>query len=171
MTVSLRPLEERDLRRIYDWQRDPALYDHLVGDRREVAWDEARAWMVRHWLPQAADRRYALCLGGDGEMVGCVYLLAAPERPGEREFHIFIGDTEQRGRGVGRQALAEALRIAFRDPQVSAVRLEVLETNAAARRLYADAGFTETGRRPVAKRGRFVDAIAMTLSAADYRAR
>lgn len=72
---------------------------------------------------------------------------------------------------MGKQALAEALRIAFDDPDVSAVRLEVLETNTAARRLYCDAGFAETGRRQVAKRGETVDAIAMGLSAEDYRAR
>ena len=171
MSVSLRPLEERDLRRIYDWQRDSALYDHLVGDRREVDWDEARAWMVQHWLPQGVDRRFALCVGDDGEMVGCVYLLAVPDVPGEREFHIFIGDMRHRGRGIGKQALAEALRIAFDDPDVSAVRLEVLETNAAAHRLYSAAGFAETGRRHVAKRGETVGAIAMGLSAEDYRAR
>lgn len=63
MTVHLRPLEEADLRRIYDWQRAPGLYDHLVGTQREVGWNDARDWMVRHWLPRGPDHRYALCAG------------------------------------------------------------------------------------------------------------
>lgn len=169
MTVFLRPLEEADLRRIYDWQRDPELYDHLVGARREVAWDEARDWMVRHWLPQGPHHRYALCV--EGEMVGCVYLLAPDDAPGTLEFHIFIGTATRRGQGLGRRALADALRIAFEELDAEAVRLEVLENNAAARRIYADAGFVETGRRQVEKRHGPVAAIAMTLARADHRPR
>ncbi len=169
MTVSLRPLTGADLRRIYDWQRDPALYDHLVGARRDVGWAEARDWMTRRWLPQGPDHRYALC--ADAEMVGCVYLLAVPEAPDALEFHIFIGDEAQRGRGLGARALAAALRIAFDDLGAETVRLEVLETNAAARRLYAAAGFVETGRRQVSKRTGPVPAIAMALARDAYRPR
>lgn len=169
MTVALRPLEEADLRRIYDWQRQPGLYDHLVGACREVSWEEAWDWMTRHWLPQGPDHRYALCAGG--EVVGCVYLLSLDDAPGTLEFHIFIGDENRRARGVGRQALAEALRLAFEELGAEVVHLEVLETNSPARRLYWAAGFTETGRREVAKRLGTVPAISMTLSRAAYRAR
>jgi len=172
MNVRLRPLEEDDLRRIYDWQRDPALYDHLVGDRREVAWEEARAWMRRHWLHQEPDHRYALC--ADGVMVGCVYLLAVDGAAGVLEFHVFIGDGAARGNGIGRAALAEALRIAFDALDAVEVRLEVLETNDRARRIYDDAGFRETGSRIVDKSTGPVRALAMALDRrryADRRAR
>lgn len=169
MTVSLRPLEEADLRRIYNWQRDPALYDHLVGSLREVDWEQARDWMVSHWLPLGPDHRYALCT--DGEMVGCVYLLAAEQAPGVLEFHIFIGEAARRGQGLGRAALSEALRIAFGDLAADTVRLEVLETNTAARRIYTTAGFAETGRRLVEKPAGQVQAIEMALPRARYRRR
>ena len=169
MSVTLRPLREADLRCIYDWQRDPDLYDHLVGERREVNWEEAREWMVRHWLPQGRDRRYALCV--DREMVGCVYLLADDDAPAEPAFHIFIGDATRRGQGIGRAALAAALRAAFEDLRVDAVRLEVLADNTTARRIYQTAGFQQTGRRAVTKRRGGTEAIAMRLSADAYRAR
>lgn len=171
MTVRLRPLAETDLRRIYDWQRDPALYDHLVGSRRDVDWHEARDWMIRHWLPQGPDYRYALCAGPEGGIVGCVYLLSVTGDPGALEFHIFIGDAAQRGLGIGAAALAEALKRAFDDLGADTVRLEVLATNAAARRIYAAAGFVEHGRRTVGKPAGPVEAIAMTLSREAYRAR
>lgn len=170
MTVCLRPLGEADLRRIYDWQRDPALYDHLVGTRRDVAWGEARAWMIRHWIPQGADRRYALCLSETGETVGAVYLLAVDGAPDALAFHIFIGDKTRRGRGLGRAALREALRIAFDDLGAGEVRLEVLASNGPARRIYDAAGFAETGRRLVEKRSGPVQVIAMALSREAYRA-
>ncbi len=57
------------------------------------------------------------------------------------EFHIFIGDARDRGHGWGRQALAAALSIAFNELQADVVRLQVLDSNGAARRIYAAAGF------------------------------
>lgn len=170
MTVPLRPLQAGDLRDIYDWQREPALYDHLVGDRRAVGWEEAREWMTRHWLSQGPHHRYALC-NADGGMVGAVYLLAVEGAPAVFEFHVFIGDEARRGQGLGRRALAEALRIAFFDLNAEAVRLEVLATNTAARRIYEGAGFVETGRRDVEKRTGTVAAIAMTLARTVYSPR
>ncbi|MCR9070580.1 MAG: GNAT family N-acetyltransferase [Alphaproteobacteria bacterium] len=171
MTVRLRPLREADLRPLYDWQRDPALYDHLVGTQRDVTWDEARAWMIRHWIPQDRDRRYALCPADSGEIVGAVYLLAVDGAQQALAFHIFIGDRTQRARGLGRAALQEALHIAFDDLGAEEIRLEVLASNDRARRIYDDAGFIETGRRLVDKRSGPVEAVAMALSRDAYRAR
>lgn len=173
MTVRLRPLEPADLRRIYDWQRDPALYEHLVGDRRVVDWDEAYAWMTRHWLAQGPDHRFALCVGDEGRMVGCVYLLAVEGSPGTFEFHIFIGAPQDRRRGWGRAALDAALRIAFDDLDARSVRLRVLESNAVARRIYQDAGFLdkERGRTLVEKASGPVPVIALSLDRPNYLAR
>src|SRR3546814_7463264 len=113
MTVRLRPLPEGDLRRVYEWQPDPGLYAQLVGERREVAWDEALDWMRHHWLPQGPDYRYALCAAPDGRNAGNVYLLHADDEPGTLEFHVFIGAPADRGRGFGRGDLAEALAMTF----------------------------------------------------------
>lgn len=171
MTVRLRPLGEDDLRRIYDWQRDPELYRHLVGNRRDVSWPEARDWMRRHWLPPADDRRYALCAGPDGRHIGNVYLLAAKDEPGTREFHVFIAAEPDRGRGHGRAALAAALDIAFGELEATAVRLQVLESNGRARAIYAAAGFRETGAPEVVdKAGKPDRALAMRLTRQDYGA-
>lgn len=52
----------------------------------------------------------------------------------------------RRGRGVGRALLAAAMRSAAGAGAIG-MFLEVSVTNTAARRLYADAGFSEVGRR------------------------
>src|SRR3546814_1495202 len=152
MTVRLRPLAEGDLRRVYEWQRDPGLYAQLVGERREVAWDEARDWMRRHWLPQGPDYRYALCAAPDGRHVGNVYLLHADDEPGTLEFHVFIGVPADRGRGFGRGALAAALAIAFDQLGADCVRLRAIGSNAAARAISAPAVFPEYGPTPAVRK-------------------
>ena len=106
----LRPLDEDDLLRTYTWMQSDALYEHLVGTRRMVSWEEAREWMREHWLGHAHDRRYALCVPPTNTHIGNVYLLrSANER--EFEFHVVIGDPNS-GQGWG-QAPKEALAVAF----------------------------------------------------------
>lgn len=64
----------------------------------------------------------------------------------EWELENVVVAPEFRGQGIGAQ-LIEALLARVRATNSSAVFLEVRESNAAARKLYKNAGFQETGRR------------------------
>jgi ribosomal-protein-alanine N-acetyltransferase len=66
---------------------------------------------------------------------------------GEAEILSVAVDPGRRGSGLGRDLLDLHLR-RLAGIGVTAVFLEVSENNAAARRLYARAGFREVGRRP-----------------------
>lgn len=66
---------------------------------------------------------------------------------GEAEILSVAVDPVRRGSGLGRDLLSLHLR-RLAGIGVGAVFLEVSETNVAARRLYAKAGFREVGRRP-----------------------
>lgn len=63
---------------------------------------------------------------------------------GEAELLTLAVALERRRQGIARALLARALAATAPDP----VFLEVAAANAAARALYAAAGFTEVGRRP-----------------------
>ena len=65
----------------------------------------------------------------------------------EAEILTLATDPAAQGRGHGHRALATGLAAAAA-AGARTVHLEVAETNAAARALYARAGFAETGRRP-----------------------
>ena len=67
---------------------------------------------------------------------------------------------EARGRGVGARLLDEALDVA-RSRGVSAVYLEVRDSNTAARALYASRGFEQVGRRRRYYRRPVEDALVM----------
>ena len=69
-----------------------------------------------------------------------------------------------RRRGLGR-ALVEAMLDALRDRGVRQVYLEVRESNASARALYASGGFKEVGRRKAYYRRPVEDAIVLRLDA------
>ena len=67
---------------------------------------------------------------------------------------------EARGTGVGARLLDEALRVAV-ERGASAVYLEVRDSNAAARALYASRGFVQVGRRRRYYRRPVEDALVM----------
>ncbi|MBA3917992.1 MAG: ribosomal-protein-alanine N-acetyltransferase [Gemmatimonas sp.] len=87
--------------------------------------------------------RLRVAVTGNGEVCGyCVLLLAG----GEGEIANIATHPAWRGRGVGRSLLREALAAAD-EALAEAIFLEVRESNAAARALYAAQGFVQVGRR------------------------
>lgn len=67
--------------------------------------------------------------------------------PGLRAFDIWIGEANDRGRGLGAKMMQLALARAFSDPAVTAVIIDPLMSNARALRFYRRIGFTEVGER------------------------
>ena len=84
---------------------------------------------------------------------------------GEAELLTVAVDPAARRQGTGR-ALVDAFLIEARTRGADAAFLEVAETNAAARAVYAAAGFAPTGRRKGYYRGagQVVDAVLMGRS-------
>lgn len=163
--IRLRPLTEEDLPALHRWYQDPALWAHLVGAFVPRAEAEAIAYM-RGWLTASAS---ALRLGveANGELIGQVAL--APIADGEAEFHIFLGDALERGKGYGAEATRLMLARAFGELGLGRVTLEVLATNAAARRVYDRLGFVAHGVvGRVAKDGDLTDVVGMSIDAARF---
>ena len=75
-------------------------------------------------------------------------------------------DPEQRRRGIGAMLLDAALAEATRRG-ATAVYLEVRESNASARRLYASRGFVEVGRRTRYYRKPVEDAVVLRCAVAE----
>ena len=95
--------------------------------------------------------------GGAGEVVGYVVAWFVVD---EAEVANVAVAPEVRGRGVGARLLDEALSAARRHGAAS-VYLEVRDSNAAARALYASRGFVQIGRRRRYYRRPVEDALVM----------
>jgi [ribosomal protein S18]-alanine N-acetyltransferase len=96
-----------------------------------------------------------------GEIAGYVVALEAADE-GEI-LNLAVGEGGRR-RGLGR-ALVEAIVSALSERGVREVYLEVRESNAAARALYAAFGFKDVGRRKAYYRRPVEDAIVLRLDA------
>lgn len=147
MRVSLRAARPEDADSLFPMMR--ALYEHegLAFPEETIRAALAALFASREtgavWflLADGAVAGYALATWGFSTEQGGRFLLLD-------ELFVLPGD---RGRGVGREALA-LLEEEARRGGGFAVRLEVGETNERARRLYAAAGYADPGRRFLARR-------------------
>lgn len=92
----------------------------------------------------------------DGRPIGVVQIID-PElerthywgdaEPDQRAIDIWIGEEADLGRGFGTAMMTLALDYCFTPPDVTAVLIDPLESNVAARRFYARVGFVDVGPR------------------------
>ena len=86
---------------------------------------------------------HPLAIEADGEIVG--FLMWAVDDDSSRWIGGVVIDVDHQRRGLGRAAMAEAVRLLGAQPGCTGIALSVSPDNAAARALYASLGFVETG--------------------------
>src|SRR5690606_17279329 len=64
-----------------------------------------------------------------------------------RAVDIWIGDSEDLGKGYGTEMMRQALNLIFLDPEVRAVLIDPLESNTRALKFYEKIGFNPVERR------------------------
>ena len=118
----------------------PAMRRLAVGSPEAAQWD-SRAW--EEVFTAGAAPRVALVSDENDGVLGFVMARALGS---EWELENIVVAASVRRRGIARQ-LVQHLMERARTQEAEAIHLEVRASNQAARTLYADCGFTETGRR------------------------
>lgn len=147
------------------WAGDPQIADN-VGIRGPVSLQSTATWIAAA-LDDDSCRPLAILL--DGRHVGNVILDRIDAELGTARLSIYVGETDVRGRGVGRQAVRLALAEAFDALGLDKVWLTVHVRNAAAIAVYASCGFAVEGvlRGEFLLAGERVDALRMAIRRAD----
>ena len=165
----LREIERRDIREINKWHNDKELSKNLGGTARYINSEVDDAWYERYLNARNNAVRCAI-VDEDDAIVGCVNLLNIDYVNSCAELHIMIGDSENRGKGIGAFAVNTMVNHAFYNLNLRRIQLEVLEYNLAAQNLYKKIGFVVEGRKrqSVFKNGQYVDEIIMGLLRDEY---
>jgi len=174
--VALRPLRSTDRDAVRRWMADFDVIGFTVvvpgpeyGPVEPYETEAADRYL--HMLMTEPDRRsYAITV--DGEHVGNVGLKHIDRRRRCAECFIEIGEVSRRRQGIGAQAMAAVLEVAFREQRLDYVRLGVFEFNDAAIALYQKFGFVFDGSLGDHwVDGRVYAVRAMRLDATTWRAR
>ena len=138
------PADADTLRR---WDDEPDV-DASGGDDDGYDWD--------HELARSVPWREIVIAEVDGTPVGVFIIIDAAEEeshywgdaaPGTWAIDIWIGGATDRGRGLGRLMMAEAVRRCAVDHGASEVLIDPLRSNTRALAFYRAFGFTEVGPR------------------------
>ena len=167
--VSLAPLREADVDKLFGW----------INDRDEVllgaAYRPVHESAHREWIKETVRRPdtviFAIRAAPDERLVGYVQLVGIDPRARSAELRIRIGDRDARGQGVGLEAGGLILRHAFEDLNLERVWAHVFPTNEPVRRGARRLGFQEEGRlrRAAYLAGEYVDVIVIGILRSEFQ--
>lgn len=169
--VYLREISKDDVGIINSWRSNRQLIESLGAGFRYINKSVDEAWFESYLNNRSSNVRLAVCDQSTGNIVGVVYLLGIDWVNRSCEFSIMIGNSNDRGKGVGKYATNQALLHAFEDLNLNRITLTVLESNERALSLYKKSGFKIEGilRDSVYKSGRYHNMVTMALLKSDFQ--
>lgn len=153
----LRELERKDLIEINKWRNDDELIRCLGAPFRYINLEVDEKWFENYMLNRANSIRCAIVKEDGDAIIGLVSLVSIDYLNQSAEFHIMIGNKENRGKGIGKFAVQSMLNHAFYNMNLHRIELTVLESNKKAQKLYESCGFIREGikRNSKYKNGKF----------------
>jgi ribosomal-protein-alanine N-acetyltransferase len=141
--VELRDFRPADALAVRRWFTDRETTATLLEQRQSFSEDAAKGWVRRAMETDVEDRKWAIAVDGAEEAAGFVALYGLGRQTAP-ELGVLIGDPEQRGRGVGREAIRQAVIRAF-EAGAHRVYVRILAGNDASRRAFESLGFKREG--------------------------
>lgn len=160
----LRELEREDIPAINSWRSDKDLIDNLGAPFRYINKDIDYDWYTNYLSNRGNNIRCSILNEAD-QLIGLVSLTNINRLNQSAVFHIMIGQSARRSKGIGSYATNEMLNHAFFDMNLNRVELSVLASNHRAIALYEKVGFKKEGinRQAVYKNGTFADMVNMAI--------
>lgn len=160
----LREINEGDLQTVNGWRNDSELINNLGAPFRFIGLEVDKQWYENYMNNRSTAVRCAIVDQSD-KILGLVSLTSINHLNQSAEFHIMVGNTENRDKGIGSFAVHEMLRHAFNNLNLQRVELTVLDSNERAKHVYEKNGFKLEGvkRSALYKNGQFVDMLMYAI--------
>ena len=172
--IMLREYKAEDFAEIRKW----------VNDEETVRYLSTRFWPAQTMVDteeflsrmlQSSHNAYNFVIADleDESYIGQLDMFRVDWRLRQGELGRVIGDAQERGKGIGREALGLMQQFAFRTLGLERLELEVHMQNAAALRCYEKAGFTLEGvkRHAFFSDGQFCDVGMMSILRCEFEQR
>lgn len=141
MRVSIRKLEERDLRKKVEWVNNPANNRYLHYDL-PLDYEKTVEWF--HRIENDCGR-YDAVIEVDGVPIGLIGLLDIDGKVQKAEYYVMLGEPGYGHRGIASAATEKLLEYAFGELRLNKVYLYTETENVRAQRMFERAGFVREG--------------------------
>jgi diamine N-acetyltransferase len=137
--IYIRPLINSDAHVSFNWRNDPKVWQYTKFIIKEpITYKIERKWL-EETLGNESNNRFAICISSTNQYVGNVQLLDIEQS--SANFHIFIGEKEFWGKGIGHQATLLMIKHGFHELKLKKIFLEVHSENKSAFSIYSKIGF------------------------------
>ena len=170
--VYLRAPERSDVPAFVRWFND-SLTTSFIMMRSPMSTASEEQWFEQMLKSEGKDAyHFVISLIEDGRAIGNLGLFEIDLVNGHAGIGITIGEKELWGQGYGTDAMNVLVDFGFGMLRLERLWLDVYDFNLRARRSYEKAGFVVEGtrRHEVVKRGRYHDAILMSILRDEWQA-
>ncbi len=139
MKIYLRSLVEDDAYTSYKWRNNPQVWKYTGKKPDIIITAEIEYNWIKSVLKRNDEKRFAICLIKSNKYIGNIQLTGIQNKTAE--YHIFIGDTNYWGKGIGKEATHQIIEYGFKNLRLKKIFLYVNKKNIAAISLYQRCGF------------------------------
>ncbi len=139
--VNLRRLEKKDVPFILEWMKDDELNQFFRFNAKIITKQTVSEFVENSFSDSS--KNYAVTLDDD-EYLGTISLKEINQKDKNAEYAVALRK-KAIGKGVGKTATLEVLRVAFEELKLNKVYLNVYADNVRAAKLYEKCGFKQTG--------------------------
>lgn len=170
-TVYLSPISVEDAETFVEWMNDFGITDFTGRSANIVTLENEKEWLAE--ATSGKKHIFAIVSLEDDRVLGTVELMDIREFDRCATAGIFIGENNDRSRGIGTEALSLLVEFGFLYMNLHSINLAVLADNPRAIKCYTKVGFKECGRMREARfvGGKYRDLIHMDLLASEYEAK
>jgi len=169
--IELRPHARRNYEIYGRWYSDPTVW-HLTSWTAEPLRPREVERLFEDREASTTEKSFAIHLPNNREPLGIISLMNISKAHASADLSIIVGNSDDRARGYGTEAIRTILKHAFEDLGLHRVGLSVFEFNEAALKTYERLGFNQEGclRSAVKRDGTHYNAILMSILATDWNA-
>lgn len=147
VNVTIRPICEHDTENIIKWRNNPSVRKFFI-DQNLVTAEIHKRWL-ENYVYKKIVYQFIIHNGTEKRDVGSIFLRDVDLVNKTAEYGIFIGEDDQRGKGIAYLASKEILDFGFNELKLDKIMLRVLKENEVAIKSYERIGFKHTNANKI----------------------
>jgi len=166
--IYLSPASVEDIEKYTEWLNDFGTTDYTGRSGYLYSIEFEKSYLEK--ISNDKERIFAIIDLKDDKIIGGCGIHDINNINRTATLGIFIGETEERNKGKGTEAIMLLLDYGFNYLNLNSIKLDLMEFNHRALRCYQKCGFKEYGRRRKANfiNGKYYDTISMDILAEEF---